>query len=68
MWVGITAVQQSVFGQGQQSGEAKPPAMDQEKQKIHDAVDQAHPEQISEFMRDKYRSRTEEMNKEDGRT
>ena len=60
-------MQQSVFGQGDQSSAEKSTGMDQEKQNIHDAVDQAHPEKISEFMRDKYMSRTEEMNKEEGR-
>lgn len=66
---GIDAVQQSVYGNGGQSGAGQEAesGTSQEKQDIHSAVDQAHPEKISEFMRDKYMSRTEEEDKEDGR-
>ena len=60
-------MQQSVFGQSASEG-GKSSEMDQEKQKIHAAVDDAHPEKIQEFMRDKYMSRTEEMNKEEGKS
>ena len=43
--------------------------MDEEKQDFHSAVDQAHPEKISEVLRDKHMSITkEEQNKEDGKT
>ncbi len=67
--LGIDAVQQSVYGQGNQPGAAgeKTSGMSQERQDVHSAVDQAHPEQISEFLRDKYYSRTEEQEKEEGR-
>ena len=59
-----------MFGQNEQSGPGggTSSGADQEKQSVHAAVDQAHPEQISEFMRDKYMSRTDQMDKEDGRT
>ena len=59
-------MQQSVFGQSG-SEEEKSSEMDQEKQKVNAAVDEAHPEKIQEFMRDKYMSRTEQMNQEDGK-
>lgn len=67
--LGIDAVQQSVYGQGGQSGSAgdNTSGASQEKQDVHSAVDQAHPEKISEFLRDKYYSRTEEQEKEEGR-
>lgn len=66
--VGIDAVQQSVYGQGKQSDTSQgATGINDEKQKIHSAVDEAHPEQISEFMRAKYHSRTEEQDREDGR-
>ncbi|KAL6716500.1 hypothetical protein ACLMJK_006067 [Lecanora helva] len=64
---GINAVQESVFGQTN-SGKEKTSKNGQEKDKIHAAVDEAHPEKIQEFMRDKHMSRTEQMDKEDGRT
>ena len=68
-WTGISAVQQSVFGQGSKSGsgDTKSTEVDETKSDAHAAVDQAHPEQISEFMKDKYMSRTDQMNKEEGR-
>jgi len=66
---GIDAVQQSVYGQGDQPGSTgdNKSGVNQEKQGVHSAVDQAHPEKISEFLRDKYYSRTEEQEKEEGR-
>jgi hypothetical protein len=67
---GIDAVQQSVYGQGKQAesaAEKTSGSTSQEKQNVHAAVDQADPEKISEFLRDKYYSRTEEQEKEEGR-
>ena len=67
--IGINAVQQSVFGQNNQTKSGSENSeIDQKKQDVHAAVDQAHPEKISEYMRDKYMSRTDEMDKEEGRS
>lgn len=54
--VGIETVQQSVFGQGKPS---EPEAAGQAQQSHEVAVDQAHPEKISEFLRDKHMSNAE---------
>ncbi|KAL2057142.1 hypothetical protein ABVK25_002881 [Lepraria finkii] len=52
----IETVQHSVFGQGKQ-----PDLEAGQAQQSHDAaVDQAHPEKISEFLRDKHMSTTKE--------
>ena len=55
---GIETVQQSVFGQGNQS--ASEESGTGEDQSHHAAVDQAHPEEISEYLRDKHMSTTKE--------
>lgn len=55
---GIETVQQSVFGQGNQSASGESSAG--EDKSHHAAVDQAHPEKISEYLRDKHMSTTKE--------
>lgn len=62
-------MQQSVYGGGNQSGPAddKVGGMSREKQEVHAAVDEAHPEKISEFLRDKYQTRTDEQKKEEAK-
>lgn len=62
-------MQQSVYGGGSQSGSAddKTGGLNGEKQEAHAAVDEAHPEQISEFLRDKHRTRTDEQKMEEAK-
>jgi len=55
---GIETVQQSVFGQGNQSASGE--SSTGENKSHHAAVDQAHPEEISEYLRDKHMSTTKE--------
>ncbi|KAL2040173.1 hypothetical protein N7G274_007076 [Stereocaulon virgatum] len=50
---GIETLQQTVFGQGESS---KPEAAGRAQQSHEVAVDQAHPEKVSEFLRDKHMS------------
>ncbi len=61
---GIDAVQQSVMGQsGTKSGQEAQSGSGQAPHEV--AVDNMHPEQVSEFMRDKYKSTTAEQDRED---
>ena len=55
---GIETVQQSVFGQVDQSASGE--SGTGQAQSHHAAVDQAHPETISEYLRDKHMSTTKE--------
>ena len=55
---GIETVQQSIFGQGNQSASGEPGTSGD--QSHHAIVDQAHPEEISEYLRDKHMSTTKE--------
>ncbi len=64
MCTGIETVQQSVFGQGNQSASGE--SGTGEDQSHHAAVDQAHPEKVSEYLRDKHMSTTKEE-REDSR-
>ena len=61
---GIETVQQSIFGQGNQSASGESGTSGD--QSHHAAVDQAHPEEISEYLRDKHMSTTKEE-REDSR-
>ncbi|KAK4693494.1 hypothetical protein P7C71_g3912, partial [Lecanoromycetidae sp. Uapishka_2] len=62
--IGIEAVQRSVMGQsGTKSGEETHSSTEQAPHEA--AVDKMHPEQVSEYMRDKYMSTTAEEDRED---
>jgi len=61
---GIEAVQQSVMGQsGTKSGQETQSGTNQAPHEA--AVDRMHPEQVSEFMREKYKSTTTEQDRKD---
>ena len=55
-FIGISYLQQSITGQGPQTNDTSA----QGDTSHHAAVDAAHPEKISEFLRDQHRSMTEE--------
>lgn len=61
---GIDALQQSVMGQSKTNPTQE--AQSSTEQPPHEAaVDNMHPEQVSEYMRDKYKSTTAEEDRED---
>ena len=61
---GIDALQQSVMGQNAKTSgqEAQPAAA---KAPHEEKVDNMHPDQVSEFIRDRYKSTTAQQDRED---
>lgn len=62
-FLGIDAIQQSIIGQsGTKPGQEASSGTEQAPHEA--AVDKMHPEQVSEYMRDKYKSTTAEQDRE----